>query len=110
MHELEFLFNLTDGFLDVFLKVAFMDTSRRTDIHLGFVAFNLLDHTFYTHQRHIVVDTFFGYDEESMDSETSSVASLRMDRTPATPEEDLEMVRPHSLSQNSCPCVRFKHC
>uniref|UniRef100_A0A4W6EGD8 Janus kinase and microtubule interacting protein 2 n=1 Tax=Lates calcarifer TaxID=8187 RepID=A0A4W6EGD8_LATCA len=41
-------------------------------------------------QRHIVVDTFFGYDEESMDSETSSVASFRMDRTPATPDEDLE--------------------
>lgn len=67
---------------------------------MGIVVFNLLDRsTFYTHQRHIVVDTFFGYDEESMDSETSSVASLRMDRTPATPEEDLEMVRPHSLSQ-----------
>lgn len=44
-------------------------------------------------QRHIVVDTFFGYDEESMDSETSSVASFRMDRTPATPDEDLEEVR-----------------
>uniref|UniRef100_A0AAR2JH76 Janus kinase and microtubule-interacting protein C-terminal domain-containing protein n=1 Tax=Pygocentrus nattereri TaxID=42514 RepID=A0AAR2JH76_PYGNA len=41
-------------------------------------------------RRHIVVDTFFGYDEESMDSETSSVASLRMDRTPATPDEDLD--------------------
>ncbi|TKS83078.1 Janus kinase and microtubule-interacting protein 2 CTCL tumor antigen HD-CL-04 [Collichthys lucidus] len=41
-------------------------------------------------RRHIVVDTFFGYDEESMDSETSSVASFRMDRTPATPDEDLE--------------------
>uniref|UniRef100_A0AAR2JZN2 Janus kinase and microtubule-interacting protein C-terminal domain-containing protein n=1 Tax=Pygocentrus nattereri TaxID=42514 RepID=A0AAR2JZN2_PYGNA len=41
-------------------------------------------------KRHIVVDTFFGYDEESMDSETSSVASLRMDRTPATPDEDLD--------------------
>ncbi|KAI2650954.1 Janus kinase and microtubule-interacting protein 2 [Labeo rohita] len=40
-------------------------------------------------KRHIVVDTFYGYDEESMDSETSSVASLRMDRTPATPDEDL---------------------
>uniref|UniRef100_A0A673YLE1 Janus kinase and microtubule interacting protein 2 n=1 Tax=Salmo trutta TaxID=8032 RepID=A0A673YLE1_SALTR len=39
---------------------------------------------------HIVVDTFFGYDEESMDSETSSVASFRMDRTPATPDEDLD--------------------
>uniref|UniRef100_A0A672RBG2 Janus kinase and microtubule interacting protein 2 n=1 Tax=Sinocyclocheilus grahami TaxID=75366 RepID=A0A672RBG2_SINGR len=41
-------------------------------------------------QRHIVVDTLYGYDEESMDSETSSVASLRMDRTPATPDEDLD--------------------
>ncbi len=40
-----------------------------------------------------MVDTFFGYDEESMDSETSSVASFRMDRTPATPDEDLEEVR-----------------
>uniref|UniRef100_A0A8C5GB91 Janus kinase and microtubule-interacting protein 2-like n=1 Tax=Gouania willdenowi TaxID=441366 RepID=A0A8C5GB91_GOUWI len=40
-------------------------------------------------RRHIVVDTFFGYDEESMDSETSSVASFRNDRTPATPDEDL---------------------
>ncbi|MEQ2228407.1 Janus kinase and microtubule-interacting protein 2, partial [Ilyodon furcidens] len=40
-------------------------------------------------KRHIVVDTFFGYDEESMDSESSSVASFRMDRTPATPDEDL---------------------
>uniref|UniRef100_A0A3B5ASG3 Janus kinase and microtubule-interacting protein 2-like n=1 Tax=Stegastes partitus TaxID=144197 RepID=A0A3B5ASG3_9TELE len=41
-------------------------------------------------KRPIVVDTFFGYDEESMDSETSSVASFRMDRTPATPDEDLD--------------------
>uniref|UniRef100_A0A3Q3JUZ0 Janus kinase and microtubule-interacting protein C-terminal domain-containing protein n=1 Tax=Monopterus albus TaxID=43700 RepID=A0A3Q3JUZ0_MONAL len=40
-------------------------------------------------KRHVVVDTYFGYDEESMDSETSSVASFRMDRTPATPDEDL---------------------
>lgn len=40
-----------------------------------------------------MVDTFFGYDEESMDSETSSVASFRMDRTAATPDEDLEMVK-----------------
>lgn len=45
-------------------------------------------------QRHIVVDTFFGYDEESMDSESSSVASFRMDRTPATPDEDMANVRP----------------
>ncbi|KAF6731582.1 Janus kinase and microtubule-interacting protein 2 [Oryzias melastigma] len=41
-------------------------------------------------KRPIVVDTFFGYDEESMDSESSSVASFRMDRTPATPDEDLD--------------------
>uniref|UniRef100_A0A3P8W235 Janus kinase and microtubule interacting protein 2 n=1 Tax=Cynoglossus semilaevis TaxID=244447 RepID=A0A3P8W235_CYNSE len=42
-------------------------------------------------KRHIVVDTFFGYDEESMDSESSSVASFRTDRTPATPDEDLDV-------------------
>lgn len=49
-----------------------------------------------------MVDTFFGYDEESMDSETSSVASFRMDRTPATPDEDLEEVRtfPHIRQVN----------
>ncbi|XP_067850435.1 janus kinase and microtubule-interacting protein 1-like [Heptranchias perlo] len=41
------------------------------------------------HQRH-VVETFFGFDEESVDSETSSVASYTTDRTPATPEEDLD--------------------
>lgn len=49
-------------------------------------------------QRHIVVDTFFGYDEESMDSESSSVASFRMDRTPATPDEDLDDMREVRLS------------
>ena len=54
-------------------------------------------------QRHIVVDTFFGYDEESMDSETSSVASFRMDRTPATPDEDLDQVR-------APPCGRHREC
>nr|XP_056711971.1 janus kinase and microtubule-interacting protein 1 isoform X6 [Euleptes europaea] len=40
-----------------------------------------------------VVETFFGFDEESVDSETSSVTSYntdKTDRTPATPEEDLE--------------------
>ncbi|MBN3277129.1 JKIP2 protein, partial [Polyodon spathula] len=42
------------------------------------------------HKRPILVDTFFGYDEESMDSETSSVSSFRTDRTPATPDEDLD--------------------
>ncbi|XP_009867750.1 PREDICTED: janus kinase and microtubule-interacting protein 2 isoform X2 [Apaloderma vittatum] len=40
-------------------------------------------------KRH-VVDTFFGYDDDSMDSETSSVASYRTDRTPATPDDDLD--------------------
>ncbi|KAG8439298.1 hypothetical protein GDO86_005498, partial [Hymenochirus boettgeri] len=40
-------------------------------------------------KRHLV-DTVFGYDDESMDSETSSVASYRTDRTPATPDDDLE--------------------
>ncbi|KGL72900.1 Janus kinase and microtubule-interacting protein 1, partial [Tinamus guttatus] len=43
-------------------------------------------------KRH-VVETFFGFDEESMDSETSSVTSYntdKTDRTPATPEEDLD--------------------
>ncbi|KAJ6652661.1 hypothetical protein lerEdw1_011206 [Lerista edwardsae] len=43
-------------------------------------------------KRH-VVETFFGFDEESIDSETSSITSYntdRTDRTPATPEEDLE--------------------
>uniref|UniRef100_A0A3B3T9D8 Janus kinase and microtubule interacting protein 1 n=1 Tax=Paramormyrops kingsleyae TaxID=1676925 RepID=A0A3B3T9D8_9TELE len=43
-------------------------------------------------QRH-VVETYFGFDEESVDSETSSLTSYttdRTDRTPATPEEDLE--------------------
>ncbi|XP_072440140.1 janus kinase and microtubule-interacting protein 1-like isoform X4 [Chiloscyllium punctatum] len=43
------------------------------------------------HKRH-VVETFFGFDEESVDSETSSVASYTTDRTPATPEEDLDEV------------------
>ncbi|XP_072351635.1 janus kinase and microtubule-interacting protein 1-like isoform X7 [Scyliorhinus torazame] len=41
------------------------------------------------HKRH-VVETFFGFDEESVDSETSSVASYTTDRTPATPDEDLD--------------------
>ncbi|XP_041435715.1 janus kinase and microtubule interacting protein 1 L homeolog isoform X5 [Xenopus laevis] len=43
-------------------------------------------------RRH-VVETFFGFDEESVDSETSSVTSYatdKTDRTPATPEEDIE--------------------
>ncbi|OCT88627.1 janus kinase and microtubule-interacting protein 2 isoform X1 [Xenopus laevis] len=40
-------------------------------------------------KRHLV-DTVFGYDDDSMDSETSSVASYRTDRTPATPDDDLD--------------------
>ncbi|KAM9356531.1 janus kinase and microtubule-interacting protein 1 [Symphorus nematophorus] len=43
-------------------------------------------------RRH-VVETYFGFDEESIDSETSSLTSYNTDltdRTPATPEEDLE--------------------
>ncbi|KAM9740517.1 janus kinase and microtubule-interacting protein 1 isoform 1-T2 [Menidia menidia] len=45
-------------------------------------------------KRH-VVETYFGFDEESIDSETSSLTSYNTDltdRTPATPEEDLEEV------------------
>uniref|UniRef100_A0A667Y8F3 Janus kinase and microtubule interacting protein 1 n=1 Tax=Myripristis murdjan TaxID=586833 RepID=A0A667Y8F3_9TELE len=45
-----------------------------------------------SHMRH-VVETYFGFDEESIDSETSSLTSYNTDltdRTPATPEEDLE--------------------
>uniref|UniRef100_A0A3Q1IA39 Janus kinase and microtubule-interacting protein C-terminal domain-containing protein n=1 Tax=Anabas testudineus TaxID=64144 RepID=A0A3Q1IA39_ANATE len=45
-------------------------------------------------QMHLhVVETYFGFDEESIDSETSSLTSYNTDltdRTPATPEEDLE--------------------
>ncbi|XP_078267953.1 janus kinase and microtubule-interacting protein 2-like isoform X1 [Rhinoraja longicauda] len=41
------------------------------------------------HIKRHVVETCFGFDEESMDSETSSMASYRTDRTPATPEDDL---------------------
>ncbi|MEQ2235255.1 Janus kinase and microtubule-interacting protein 2 [Ilyodon furcidens] len=43
-------------------------------------------------KRH-VVETYFGFDEESIDSETSSLTSYNTDltdRTPATPEEELE--------------------
>lgn len=43
------------------------------------------------------MDTVFGYDDDSMDSETSSVASYRTDRTPATPDDDLDEVRSDSF-------------
>lgn len=39
------------------------------------------------------MDTVYGGDDDSMDSETSSMASFRTDRTPATPDEDLDEVR-----------------
>nr|XP_033805430.1 janus kinase and microtubule-interacting protein 1 isoform X1 [Geotrypetes seraphini]XP_033805441.1 janus kinase and microtubule-interacting protein 1 isoform X1 [Geotrypetes seraphini]XP_033805451.1 janus kinase and microtubule-interacting protein 1 isoform X1 [Geotrypetes seraphini]XP_033805458.1 janus kinase and microtubule-interacting protein 1 isoform X1 [Geotrypetes seraphini]XP_033805467.1 janus kinase and microtubule-interacting protein 1 isoform X1 [Geotrypetes seraphini]XP_0338054 len=51
-------------------------------------------------KRH-VVETFFGFDEESVDSETSSLASCttdKTDRTPATPEEDLDDCTPKEES------------
>lgn len=45
------------------------------------------------------METFFGFDEESVDSETLSETSCNTDRTdraPATPEEDLDDVSgPH---------------
>jgi len=62
--------------------------------HWGFTAVLLVTKKKLTFQRH-VVETFFGFDEESVDSETSSVTSYntdKTDRTPATPEEDLEDV------------------
>lgn len=37
-----------------------------------------------------VLDPFIGYDEDSMDSKTSSMASIRTDQTPATPDDDLD--------------------
>ncbi|XP_062405886.1 janus kinase and microtubule-interacting protein 1 [Sardina pilchardus] len=37
-----------------------------------------------------VVETYFGFDEESVDSETSSLTSFNTDHTPATPEEEPE--------------------
>lgn len=45
-----------------------------------------------------MIDTVLGYDDDSMDSETSSVASYRTDRTPATPDDDLDEVRYDSIS------------
>lgn len=38
------------------------------------------------------METYFGFDEESIDSETSSLTSYNTDHTPATPEEELEEV------------------
>uniref|UniRef100_A0A3Q2CNK3 Janus kinase and microtubule interacting protein 1 n=1 Tax=Cyprinodon variegatus TaxID=28743 RepID=A0A3Q2CNK3_CYPVA len=55
-------------------------------------------------KRH-VVETYFGFDEESIDSETSSLTSFNTDltdRTPATPEEDLEEVCDHLPKEIHC--------
>lgn len=52
------------------------------------------------------METFFGFDEESVDSETLSETSYntdRTDRTPATPEEDLDEVS--SMLGTSHLCV-----
>ncbi|KAK1175520.1 janus kinase and microtubule-interacting protein 1-like [Acipenser oxyrinchus oxyrinchus] len=40
-------------------------------------------------KRH-VVETYFGFDEESVDSETSSLTSYNTDMTPVSPEDDLD--------------------
>lgn len=65
-------------------------------------------------QRH-VVETYFGFDEESIDSETSSLTSYNTDltdRTPATPEEDLEEVRksPNIILIGLISDVSFRCC
>lgn len=73
-------------------RTSLIKSTRRCDFTIAYSKICTSFH-FFSLQRHIVVDTFFGYDEESMDSETSSVASFRMDRTPATPDEDLDEVR-----------------
>ncbi|XP_047658362.1 janus kinase and microtubule-interacting protein 3 isoform X2 [Tachysurus fulvidraco] len=56
-------------------------------------------------KRH-VVETYFGFDEESIDSETSSLTSYNTDRTdhtPATPEEELEETREQLQAElNAC--------
>ncbi|XP_061541286.1 janus kinase and microtubule-interacting protein 1 isoform X4 [Phycodurus eques] len=52
-------------------------------------------------KRH-VVETYFGFDEESIESETSSLTSYNTDltdRTPATPEEELEESASHEESE-----------
>lgn len=56
------------------------------------------------------METYFGFDEESVDSETSSLTSYNTDltdRTPATPEEDLEEVGKSSVEveRNNLGCV-----
>lgn len=54
------------------------------------------------------METFFGFDEESLDSETSSITSYntdKTDRTPATPEEDLE-----DVSSNWFVLKFYKNC
>lgn len=60
-------------------------------------------------QRH-VVETYFGFDEESIDSETSSLTSYNTDltdRTPATPEEELEEVRKSYIERNNLNYILY---
>ncbi|EPY75816.1 janus kinase and microtubule-interacting protein 2 [Camelus ferus] len=54
--------------------------------------------------RRPVLDPFIGYDEDSMDSETSSMASFRTDRTPATPDDDLD----EAQEQLQAEVLRYK--
>lgn len=73
------------------------DTSNQTTKHVSHVL---------PLQRH-VVETYFGFDEESIDSETSSLTSYNTDltdRTPATPEEELEEVRKSLHTQHFIRC------
>lgn len=54
------------------------------------------------------METFFGFDEESVDSETLSETSCNTDRTdraPATPEEDLDDVS-NPISEVPWGCFR----
>lgn len=70
---------------------------------------SVADVTLFLSQKH-VVETFFGFDEESVDSETLSETSYntdRTDRTPATPEEDVDEVSkqqyPGNFPLSCCP-------
>ncbi|XP_035388097.1 janus kinase and microtubule-interacting protein 2 isoform X4 [Electrophorus electricus] len=57
-------------------------------------------------KRH-VVETYFGFDEESIDSETSSLTSYNTDQTPATPEEELEETREQMQAELSACQARI---
>lgn len=56
-------------------------------------------------QKPVVVETFFGYDEEaSLESDGSSISHQtdRTDRTPCSPDDDLEEVTPHGAAGQAC--------